>query len=87
MLTTLGIRGFLVGSDDVTGAGNPAVSGNCYIPETEENIKITVYQRNGRCFFMDGGGDTEMEVYIHEVKWMICSDDIWCIELEIGYKA
>jgi hypothetical protein len=81
------IRCFLVGHYVVTDVGNPAVSGYCYIPETEENIKITVYESNGSFSFMDGGGDTVTEVCIREVKWKICSDDIWCIELEMGYKA
>jgi hypothetical protein len=87
MLKTLGIRGILVGRNVVTDVGNPGVSGNCYIPETEENIKGTVYKSNGSFSFMDGGGDTMTKVCIREVKWEICSNGICCIELEMGYEA
>ena len=53
-MKTLGIRGILVGRDVVTYEGNPGVSGNCFIVETEENIKITVYKSNGSFFVMEG---------------------------------
>ena len=84
-MKTLGIRGILVGRDDVTDVGNPGVSGNCFIVETGENIKITVYKSNGS-FFVIKGGDTVPEVCVREVEGIKCFD-MWCIALGMEYEA